>query len=412
MTVSVPVIQMEGVAKRYLLGQDHAVGGSVRDAVADRARRLVPGRRPADRPEIWSLLDIDLEVGAGEALGIVGRNGAGKSTLLKVLARITEPTRGVSRTRGRVGSLLEVGTGFHPELTGRENVYLSGVIHGMPRRRIDDSFDEIVGFAGVESFLDTPVKRYSSGMYLRLAFGVAAHLDADILLVDEVLAVGDAEFQKRCLGRMAEIEHSGRTVVFVSHDLDAIQRLCSRALWLEHGRIAAEGSPAEVIDRYLGADVRRVGEVVLAERPGDAVAVTRVALVNPAGDRADVLERDEPFRIEVDLVVREPMTGLDVSTYVSTNRGVRILDEALSDRRSLIKDPGRYRVSVVVPPVLNVGDYTVGVWVGSGFEERVWRDDILRFSLVGDSQARLERLVQLNPAWELQRLPLDRKRTP
>jgi ABC-type polysaccharide/polyol phosphate transport system ATPase subunit len=396
------VIEMRGVSKRYLLGQDHAVSGSFKESVGAFARGLLPGLKRPERAEIWSLLDIDLTVRAGEALGIVGRNGAGKSTLLKILARITEPTRGMSRTRGRVGSLLEVGTGFHPELTGRENVFLSGVIHGMSRRQIAAVFDEIVDFAGVGQFMDTPVKRYSSGMYLRLAFGVAAHLDADILLVDEVLAVGDAEFQKRCLGRMAEIEHSGRTVVFVSHDLDAIQRLCGRAIWLEHGRVTAEGAPSEVIDRYLGADLRRVGEVVLAGRPEERVAVARVAVLNPAGVPADVLDRDQGFRIEIDLVVSEPTTGLDVSTYVSNNRGVRIIDEALSDHRDLIGGTGTFRATVTIPPVLNVGEYSVGIWVGSGYEERVWRDDVLRFSLVGDSQARLERLVQLNPEWSLE----------
>ena len=220
-------IDMKGIGKRYALGQDRRLNRSLPESVLRRLTK--PSGR---RDEIWSLRDIDLEVAEGEALGIVGSNGAGKSTLLKILARITEPTVGVSRTRGRIGSLLEVGTGFHPELTGRENVYLSGAISGMRRSRITSLYDEIVAFAGVERFLDTPVKRYSSGMYLRLAFAVAAHLDANILLVDEVLAVGVANFQRKCLGKMAGVEVSGRTVVFVSHNLDAVQRLCGRVLWL------------------------------------------------------------------------------------------------------------------------------------------------------------------------------------
>jgi ABC-type polysaccharide/polyol phosphate transport system ATPase subunit len=401
-----PVIEMVDVSKRYLLGEDHAAaGGSLREAMAQRLRMLVPGRPRPEREEVWSLRDLDLTVGAGEALGIVGRNGAGKSTLLKVLARITEPTTGVSRTRGRVGSLLEVGTGFHPELTGRENVYLSGVIHGMSRRRIDELFDEIVGFAGVERFLDTPVKRYSSGMYLRLAFGVAAHLDADILLVDEVLAVGDAEFQKRCLGKMAEVERSGRTVVFVSHDLDAIQRLCPRSIWLERGVIAADGPSGEVIDRYLGADLRRVGVVELSSSPDQSVVLDRVAIRGVDGATAEVLDRDQPFSIELDIDVREATKGLDVSCYVSSNRGVRVIDEALSDSGVLLDGPGRFRATFSVPAVLNVGDYAVGVWIGTGYEQRVWRDDLLRFTLTGDSQGRLERLVRLDVDWQLGEVP-------
>ncbi|MDQ4131233.1 MAG: ABC transporter ATP-binding protein, partial [Actinomycetota bacterium] len=210
-------VEVEALSKRYFLGEDHAAVRNLRETLAAGVQRIGRGRRP--REEIWSLKDVNLHIPEGTALGVIGRNGAGKSTLLKILSRITEPTSGVARTRGRVGSLLEVGTGFHPELTGRENIFLNGAILGMPRREIERAFDEIVGFAGVERFLDTPVKRYSSGMYLRLAFSVAAHLEADILLVDEVLAVGDAEFQRKCLGRMASVEREGRTVVFVSHNL-------------------------------------------------------------------------------------------------------------------------------------------------------------------------------------------------
>ncbi|MGZ4703500.1 MAG: ABC transporter ATP-binding protein [Acidimicrobiales bacterium] len=403
------VIELELVSKRYFLGEDHASGASLREAITDRVARLVRRRHRGPRQEVWSLRDVDLTVVAGQALGVVGRNGAGKSTLLKILARITEPTAGVSRTRGRVGSLLEVGTGFHPELTGRENVYLSGVIHGMRRRRIDELFEQIVEFSGVERFLETPVKRYSSGMYLRLAFAVAAHLDADILLVDEVLAVGDAGFQKRCLGKMAEVERSGRTVVFVSHDLDAIQRLCPTSIWLEAGRVAAAGDTAGVIDRYLGADQRRIGEVILPD-PGDQpVVVGRVALLDHNGRPSDELVRDEPFAVEVALDVREPSPGLDVTVYIATNRGVRVIDEALSDTGAAFVGSGRFTARVVIPPVLNAGEYSVGIWVGTGYEERVWRDDLLRFTLTGDSQGRPERLVRLDAAWELDRVDGDRR---
>lgn len=220
-------VEVENVSKRYRLGQNQAGYATLRETLAGAFRGRRQRRRNAE--DLWALKDIDLELGEGEALGIIGRNGAGKSTLLKLLARITDPTTGVVRTRGRLGSLLEVGTGFHPELTGRENVYLNGAILGMTRRDIDQRFDEIVAFSGVERFLDTPIKRYSSGMNLRLAFAVAAHLEPDIMVVDEVLAVGDAQFQRKCVGKMASVEREGRTVLFVSHDLDAITRQIGRA---------------------------------------------------------------------------------------------------------------------------------------------------------------------------------------
>lgn len=389
-------IDMKGVGKRYALGQDHRLNRSL--PVSFFRRLAKPSGR---RDEIWSLRDIDLEVAEGEALGIVGSNGAGKSTLLKILARITEPTVGVSRTRGRIGSLLEVGTGFHPELTGRENVYLSGAISGMRRSRITSLYDEIVAFAGVERFLETPVKRYSSGMYLRLAFAVAAHLDADILLVDEVLAVGDANFQRKCLGKMAEVEGSGRTVIFVSHNLDAVERLCGRALWLREGRIAASGTAGDVIGRYLGSDVRRSGEVILAPQGGAMATIERIALLNPDGLCAEVHDRDDPITIEVSFTVHERAPNLNLSLYIQNLRNLRILDEALGDTDLPLGEPGHYTARLVVPPVLNVGDYTVGLWMGTGYEEVLWRNELLTFRLEGDSQGRSERILQLNLPWEL-----------
>jgi lipopolysaccharide transport system ATP-binding protein len=252
-----------GLGKRYRIGVAEERATSLREALVLAAaapmrnlRRLrsLTSFGADDAPDVlWALRDVSLEVKHGEVLGVIGRNGAGKSTLLKILSRITSPSAGFAEVRGRVGSLLEVGTGFHPELTGRDNVYLNGAILGMDRGQIDRKFEEIVEFSGVERFIDTPVKRYSSGMYLRLAFAVAAHLEPDVLIVDEVLAVGDAEFQKKCLGRMDQVARDGRTVLFVSHNVGAMQRLCSRAVFLDRGRLVTDGTPTDVLRPYLAS---------------------------------------------------------------------------------------------------------------------------------------------------------------
>jgi lipopolysaccharide transport system ATP-binding protein len=249
-------IRVRGLSKRYWIGAASRPAGHLREALTDLV--TAPFRRlarwaPASE-ELWALRDVSLDVEHGEVLGVVGRNGAGKSTLLKIISRVTEPTAGRVELFGRVGSLLEVGTGFHPDLTGRENIYLSGTILGMRKREIDRKFDEIVAFAEVEPFVDTPVKRYSSGMYVRLAFAIAAHLDTEILLMDEVLAVGDAEFQKKCLGKMDDVAQAGRTIVFVSHNMAAVQRLCGRGVLLNRGMVAAAGPIGEVVKQYLDGD--------------------------------------------------------------------------------------------------------------------------------------------------------------
>lgn len=251
------VVVADRLGKSYRLGQRESYK-SLRESLVQVASRFVPKGNPRERAgppaEFWALRDLSFDVTQGEVVGVIGGNGAGKSTLLKILARITAPTMGSATLRGRVGSLLEVGTGFHPELTGRENIYLSGAILGMKKAEIARSFDEIVAFAETEEFLDTPVKRYSSGMYLRLAFAVAAHLESEVLLVDEVLAVGDAVFQKKCLGKLGRLSDGGRTVLFVSHQLNAVRSLCSRVLWLAGGRLADQGEPGGVIARYLSRD--------------------------------------------------------------------------------------------------------------------------------------------------------------
>ena len=397
-------IEVEGLGKRYRLGEGLA-SGTLRDAVSDGvARALRRGGRSRDEAaDVWALRDVDLAVPQGASLGIVGRNGAGKSTLLKVLARITEPTVGVSRTRGAVGSLLEVGTGFHPELTGRENVFLNAAVLGMPRAVVAARLDDIVDFSGIGRFLDTPVKRYSSGMYLRLAFAVAAHVDADVLLVDEVLAVGDAEFQRRCLGRMEDLGRSGRTVVFISHNLDAVLRLCSTALWLDGGRVRGVGRTADVVDDYLREATPDAGRRTFAEDPDSPVSLLGIDVREADGGSAGRLRREEPFVVEVDLGVRERVPGLDLAVSVETLNGVRLLDEALSDTAQSgsgpLAGPGRHRVSLTLPPLLMPGEYLVNVWAGTTYETLVWEHGAARLRLEGSHQARPDRLLAAQGVW-------------
>jgi len=398
-------IEIEGLGKRYLLGEDRP-GGTLVEALSRSARRLVRMRSRPRRDEVWALRDVSLTVPEGEALGVVGRNGAGKSTLLKILSRITEPTAGVARTRGRVTSLLEVGTGFHPELTGRENVYLNGAILGMKRREIDQRFDEIISFAGVERFIDTPVKRYSTGMYLRLAFSVAAHLEPDIMVVDEVLAVGDASFQAKCLGRMQAAEREGRTVVFVSHNMEAITRLCSRAVWLEDGAIQTEGPAAEVVDSHLAAQLRRAPDESVADVGEGPVVLRSVKVLGEAGMPLDVLGREQPFGIEVRFSVRATVPGLDVAVWVVNAYGTEIFSEAWLDTvAEQPSEPGEYVATLRVPPLLNVGDYTVGVWMGSAYETLVQETAARRFRLQGNAKNRPWRSVVLQLPWEVERVP-------
>jgi lipopolysaccharide transport system ATP-binding protein len=309
-------IRVENLGKRYRIGQRERYY-ALRDVLA---RSLTAPFRflhrnnqsPIPDPQspnfIWALKDVSFEVKQGEVVGIIGRNGAGKTTLLKILARITEPTEGYAEVRGRVGSLLEVGTGFHPELTGRENIYLSGAILGMTKREIDQKFDEIVTFSGVEPFLDTPLKHYSVGMQMRLAFAVAAHLDPEILLVDEVLAVGDLEFQKKCLGKMEEVSRSGRTVLFVSHQMNQIRRLCERVIWLDSGRIVREGPTHEVVSAYEAAMTS--GEWLRQERPDASHVKARFLkweIVAPRGDQPNVLTDLGPVTIRFLVQVNEPI---------------------------------------------------------------------------------------------------------
>ena len=305
-------IRVEGLAKRYHLGRDQDPYGRLSEVLSGKLRRSF--RRPVERPEeteFWALRDVSFEIPAGAAVGIIGRNGAGKSTLLKILSRITWPTTGSATLRGRIASLLEVGTGFHPELSGTENVYLSGAVLGMRRAEIRRNFDEIVDFSGIDpKFLDTPVKRYSSGMQVRLGFAVAAHLESEILLIDEVLAVGDAKFQAKCIGKIADIGKSGRTVLFVSHSMPAVLRLCSRVLLLDGGSVVSDGPSHAAVRQYLESDLGRTSERRWRDAdhaPGDTVArLSSVRVVAPREGSAEEVDIRQPVEIEVEYWLLAP----------------------------------------------------------------------------------------------------------
>jgi len=374
------VISAENVSKQYWVG--HQSAGShrytaLRDVIARNAREfarktvdMMRGRQVIigdEVEEFWALRNVSFEVKRGEVLGIIGRNGAGKSTLLKILSRITEPTEGRIVLRGRVASLLEVGTGFHPELTGRENIFLNGAILGMTQREIRRKFDEIVEFAEVERFLDTPVKRYSSGMYVRLAFAVAAHLEPEVLIVDEVLAVGDAEFQKKCLGKMSEVAGGGRTVLFVSHNMGAVKSLCSRAIVMAKGRVAASAPVAQAIETYLQTSTSHPSDGAewrweASKAPGNQdLNVTSVALTRPNGQPAIDVNADEALQIRIQYEQRKLIRGMRINIQIVTQLGeIAFTTSDHSSRTSETSLPGVYTSTCRVPGrLLNVGRYTI-----------------------------------------------------
>jgi lipopolysaccharide transport system ATP-binding protein len=357
-------IEVDSLSKKYRLGEYQAAYGTLRETLVHAARRLARKEHHSPEREIWALRDVSFDVPEGQVLGVIGRNGAGKSTLLKILTRIATPTTGRAEIRGRVGSLLEVGTGFNQELTGRENVYLNGAILGMKRREIERRFDDIVEFSGVEKFIDTPVKRYSSGMYVRLAFAVAAHLEPEIMLVDEVLSVGDAEFQRRCLGRMEELGNSGRTVLFVSHALPAVAQLCDRAIWINGGQIVADGRPAEVIANYLhqthSAGTERVWPE--ASAPGDDLAQIHAIRV-PAHDGMPpgIMDVRRPIPIEISFRVLREGTPVFPKIKVLDQEGAIAFNAMDTDERWLRPtQPGDYVSTAWIPAnLLNEGSAIV-----------------------------------------------------
>lgn len=421
------VIRVEDVSKKYIIGRKRLRrGATFTDLLAGGlkhvAREMInslasPSRkRPMDRPtseEFWALADVSFEVQQGDRLGIVGRNGAGKTTLLKILSRITEPTKGRVSLKGRVASLLEVGTGFHPELTGRENIFLNGAILGMDRFEINARFDEIVEFAEVEKFLDTPVKRYSSGMYVRLAFAVAAHLEPEILIVDEVLAVGDALFQRKCLGKMDAASREGRTVLFVSHNMPAVLKLCRRGLLLSDGMLELDDDIHSVVHRYLSTS-HLVGEgASLHEMPregnlGQSVRFTRCSLRNSSGDPAASLMFGEPFRIDMELVSKKEMSDLSVVVRIESNSGEAIAGPTSEDSGVLFSiSPSRplHIFADFNDFVLTPGSYWITVAVRCG---QVGQDQVLKAlgfevlqSPYGDHRPHSGTwgYVEVNPEW-------------
>jgi ABC-type polysaccharide/polyol phosphate transport system ATPase subunit len=403
-------IQVENLGKRFRLGVGTGGYDTLRDALARAVRPTTNDRR-----ELWALRGVDLDVPRGEALGIVGPNGAGKTTLLRILARITNPTEGVARTRGTVGALLDVGTGFHYELTGRENVFLAGTVLGMRRREVRARFDEIVEFSGVERFLDTPIKRYSEGMRLRLAFAVAAHLEPPIVVVDEVLAVGDSAFREKSMGKIAEMGRRERTVLLVSHDLGAITQICTRAVWLQGGHIQADGPAREIVSSYLQrATPGQLLDVEFDAEPSSTVAVQRITVRDVATSRVlTVPERGRPFTIQMTFEVREPIQDMNVGVRLIDELGVIVIDDALRDTTVYGTLPGKagiYVASLTIPPLLRVGSYLVHGWIGTDIDDLVDRD--LLTIRVGpradDPQEFVERTRAVQPEieWKLSREPL------
>jgi lipopolysaccharide transport system ATP-binding protein len=373
--MSHPIIRVENLSKKYTVSHQQEGYTTFREAMTNGVRSLshrLLGKQHHNplEEEFWALKDVNFQIQQGDRVGIIGRNGAGKSTLLKILSRITEPTSGTIGIKGRVASLLEVGTGFHPELTGRENIFLNGAILGMSQEEIKRKFDEIVDFAEIERFLDTPVKRYSSGMYVRLAFSVAAHLEPEILIIDEVLAVGDSAFQKKCLGKMENVAHEGRTVLFVSHSMETVIRLCNTAILLEHGCVKVAGKTEQVISTYLQSDFGTSAQRSWNDpqrRPGnDTVRLVEVKVHDQDGKVTDNFEITRPIGITMIYEVLKPGAVFTHSINLFNEHGVNILNshDVTSDLRNQSRSPGHYASTMWIPGnFLAEGMVAIGVAV-------------------------------------------------
>lgn len=370
-----PIIKVEHLSKQYRIGVRQASHVTFKESVAGMVRAPLSRLRSNGHPAgeiVWALKDINFDIQPGEVVGIIGRNGAGKSTLLKILSRITEPTTGRVELYGRIGSLLEVGTGFHPELTGRENVFLSGAILGMKRDEIERKFDEIVAFSEIEKYIDTPVKRYSSGMYLRLAFSVAIHLDPEILMVDEVLAVGDSAFQHKCLDKMEEIRQQGRTILFVSHNMAAVTRICERAIWLDKGRVLNDGPAQKVVSDYLTSGLNIGAEREwqdLSESPGnEVVRLRRVRVCTEEGKTTTTIDITRPVGIEVMYEVLQPGHILIPNYHFFNEEGLHLfaVQEVGPEWRRQPRPVGQYVSTAWIPGnFLSEGSLIVDIAVSS-----------------------------------------------
>jgi lipopolysaccharide transport system ATP-binding protein len=389
MSSSKLAISVHGLGKSYIIAHNSARPTNLREAIIDRLRHPM-GRASQEKETFWALKDATFDVRCGEIVGIVGRNGAGKSTLLKLLSRITGPTAGGFDIYGRIASLLEVGTGFHYELTGRENIYLNGTILGMTRREIDRKFEEIVELSGVERFLDTPVKRYSSGMYVRLAFAVAAHLEPEILIIDEVLSVGDAAFQKKCLGKISDVAHAGRTVLFVSHNTSAVGSLCERVILLEQGRLIFDGPSADGIARYVrtAPPTSSIDLSALTERHGlsEYGRLTTVSLFDSAGQPCDNFAMGETMIVELGLECSRRLYPAEVGLCLVNSYGAGIhYFVSTWEGLELDLEPGYHRFRVTVPQVLVFpGTYALSLYMrrqGQPRDDQV--DSAIQFTVVG-----------------------------
>jgi lipopolysaccharide transport system ATP-binding protein len=421
-----PIIKVENLSKEYRIGARQESHDTLRDALVSALRAPLKRLRRNDGEAVWALKDVCFDVCPGEIVGVIGRNGAGKSTLLKILSRITGPTRGRAELYGRVGSLLEVGTGFHPELSGRENVYMSGSILGMKRTEIERKFDQIVAFAEIEKFLDTPVKRYSSGMYTRLAFAVAAHLEPEILLVDEVLAVGDAAFQKKCLGKMGDVAREGRTVLFVSHNLSSIAVLCNRALYMAAGCLIDDGPTGKVIESYIAKSAGGASSVewddVQRASDADVMRLRSVRVLDAQGQVRSSFGMDDPIHIEVTYRLLQAGVETNVGYHLYNSKGILVFVSADfhdAEWRDVPKEMGLYQSVCEIPGrFLNVGSYVLDIALSraSGQSADVFEKEVVTFELTDEGPSEVRgrfmgdwQIGTLRPRlnWKTTRLPKD-----
>ncbi len=385
-----PIIEITGLGKKYPIIHEKACYGTLRDTIMNSLHHPFASKKTHE--SFWALKDINLTVNRGDIVGIIGRNGTGKSTLLKILSGITKPTEGKVKLWGRVSSLLEVGTGFHPELTGRENIYLNGVILGMTRKEVSKKFDEIVAFAGIERFLDTQVKHYSSGMYMRLAFSVAAHLEPDILIVDEVLAVGDAEFQKKCLGKMEEVsKEQGRTVIFVSHNLDVVQSISQKVAYISDGHIKQVGKTIETVDAYMSDTVSYQAKDF--ETKNKSAFISKVRISDENGNPSSNLPISLSFTIDIEYTVTNKLEAVLCFLFFADSKILYAVTEADKEGKLRLYMPGKYRATLKIPEFFfNVGTYRLDISIQVPSIEYLDTKEGFNFRIISDSRDKRNQL--------------------